>query len=67
MYAKVNHFMLLHMHESNEAETDKRGEMVQMRRLQGRCKKTKEKRKTSKMEQKQSKATEIQALPPTPA
>lgn len=31
--------MLLHMHESNEAETDKRGVLVQTRRLRGRLNK----------------------------
>lgn len=57
--------MVLHMHESNEAETDKRGELVQMRRLQER--KKEKKRKTNKMEQKQSETSDIQALLSTPA
>lgn len=56
--------MLLHMHESNEAETDKRGGLVQMRRLHWKIKK---KRKTHKMEQKQSGATDEQAPLSTPA
>lgn len=53
-YARVNHFMLLHMYESNEAETDKRGETVQMRGLKGRFKKREEKNQQNGTKTKQS-------------